>query len=109
MERDFHRNVDLVKREMITDEEFKRLNEATRAQRQELESQHTDLEREVSTARSQGEMAERVPQAVGSFMDNMQRLEPREAKAALQTIVKAVHVSNVGRLELEFRTSEGTA
>ena len=44
-----------------------------------------------------------------SSADNMQRLEPREAKAALQTIVKAVHVSNVGRLELEFRASEGTA
>ena len=108
MERDFHRNVDLVKREMINEEEFKRLNEATRAQRQELESRRADLEREVSAVKSQEQLAEQVPPAIGSFMDDMQRLEPREAKAALQAILKAVHVSNDRRLELEFRPAERT-
>ena len=105
MEKDFHRNVDLVKREMINEEEFKRLNEATRDQRTELESRRADLEREVSAVRNQEALVGRVPHAVASFMGDMQGLEPREAKAALQTILKAVHVSNDGRLDVEFRTS----
>ncbi len=109
MERDFHRNVDLVKREMINEEEFKKLNQATRAQRQELESRRTNLEREISAVKSQEQLADRVPQTIESFMNDMQRVEPREAKAALQTILKAVHVSNDARLELEFRASERTA
>jgi hypothetical protein len=44
-----------------------------------------------------------VREAVKTFVQAFQGLEPRQQKAQLQTILKAATVYKDGRIELEFR------
>ena len=43
------------------------------------------------------------PQAIKTFEEASQSLEPRQQKAQLQTILKAAHIFKDGKIELEFR------
>ena len=45
-----------------------------------------------------------VPVKVRTFLEDFQEMDVRQAKAILQGIIKAAHVSNDGRIELEFRS-----
>jgi Ca2+-binding EF-hand superfamily protein len=45
----------------------------------------------------------KVPQAIKSFVEAFQSLEPRHQKAQLQTILQAANVYKDGRIDLEFR------
>ncbi len=49
------------------------------------------------------EHVERLPSAVGTFLEDMQKLDIRWQKAQLQTILKAAHIYRDGAIELEFR------
>ena len=44
-----------------------------------------------------------MPVKVESFLEDFQRMAVPEAKAILQGIIRAAHVYNDGRIELEFR------
>jgi hypothetical protein len=57
------------------------------------------LERE----RDRTSLAERLPQAIQTFVEAFESLDPRQQKAHLQSILKAAHIYNDGRIELEFR------
>jgi hypothetical protein len=48
-------------------------------------------------------LAERLPEETGSFLESFDTLDPRQQKAHLQSILKAAHIYNDGRIELEFR------
>ena len=45
----------------------------------------------------------RLPSAIGSFLEDIQKMEIRWQKAQLQTILKAAHIYRDGKVELEFR------
>ena len=47
--------------------------------------------------------AERLPGAVGSFLEEFQGMGVRQQKAQLQTILKAAYVNKDNSIELEFR------
>ena len=49
------------------------------------------------------ENVDRLPGAVRSFLDDMQKMDIRWQKAQLQTILKAAHNYRDGKVELEFR------
>ena len=44
-----------------------------------------------------------LPAQVRSFLEDVQSLEVRKAKALLQTILASAHVYRDGRIELTFR------
>jgi hypothetical protein len=48
-------------------------------------------------------MVQKVPQAIKTFAEAFESLEPRQQKAQLQTILKAAIVYKDGKIELEFR------
>jgi hypothetical protein len=45
----------------------------------------------------------RVPEVIETLAEAFHRLEPRQLKARLQTILKAATVYKDGRIELDFR------
>ena len=47
--------------------------------------------------------ASTVPIKVRTFLEDFQAMDVRQGKAILQTILKAAHIWNDGRIELEFR------
>ena len=44
-----------------------------------------------------------APDAIKTFLEDFQGLEPRIQKAHLQTILKAAHVYRDGTIDIEFR------
>ncbi len=57
----------------------------------------------VEKQRERVSAAERLPGAIGSFLDEFQEIEVRQQKAQLQTILKAAYVFKDNSIELEFR------
>ncbi len=93
----------LLKRKVITEQEFVKANETARAQKAELETRKEDLSKLLSRARASEALIQRVPKAIKTFVEAFQSLEPRLQKAQLQIILKAANIYNDGRIELEFR------
>ena len=95
----------LLKRGILTEEEFARGNETAREQEKALEVRKEELTNWLSQERNRVMLAERLPQMIKDFVGTFQRLPIRQQKAELQTILKAAHVYRDGRIELEFRES----
>ncbi len=57
----------------------------------------------VADQASRQEGVSALPARIRSFLKDFGSLDVRRAKAMLQPILKAVHVYNDGRIELEFR------
>jgi spermidine synthase len=93
----------LLKRKVLTEQEFARANEAARSQKAELEARKEELSRLLSRARASEAMIQRVPRDIKTFMEAFQSLDPHQQKAQLQTILKAATIYKDGRIELEFR------
>jgi len=98
-----HRLDDLLKRGILTEQEFTRANESARMQLSSLETRKEELTTQLNQERSRVSLAEKVPQLVMNFMESFQAMDVRQQKAQLQTILKAAHVYRDGRIELEFR------
>jgi site-specific DNA recombinase len=96
-------HLDLVKRGILNEAEFTKANEARRGEREALEKRKVDFQERIAKVRSQAEQVEKVPVAVRSFLEDFSKLDVRQAKAILQTILKAAYVYRDGRIELEFR------
>ena len=103
LDRDFHQNLDLLKRGVLDETDFMRANAARREERAHLEAARTDLEARVQTARARMTDLAAVPVKVRSFLEDFGSLDVRRAKARLQLILKAIHVWRDGRVDLEFR------
>ncbi|MDP3061650.1 MAG: recombinase family protein, partial [Chloroflexota bacterium] len=103
LERDFLANLDLLKRGVLNEDEFSKANETRRAERVAVDARVADLKGRIEAERRRAEQADAIPQAVGSFLETFQSIDARQAKAKLQTILKAAYIYRDGRIELEFR------
>ena len=106
IEADFDKNVDLLKRDLLNEEEFRKLNEARREERSELEGRREELAAAVADQASRQEGMSALPVRIKSFLKDFGALDVQRAKAMLQPILKTVHVYNDGRIELEFREQQ---
>ena len=103
IETQFMQHLDLLKRDILTEGEFVKANEALRSQKPALEIQKANLETWLERQKDRESAAERMPAAIQSFVDDFGALEVRVQKARLQEILKAVHVHK-DVIEVEFRT-----
>jgi hypothetical protein len=93
----------LLKRKVLTETEFAKANEIARLQKADLEANRTELLKKLSKARASEALIKKAPEAIKTFVEAFQSLEPRQQKAHLQTILKSVNIYKEGRIELEFR------
>ncbi len=103
VEADFAKNLALLKRDVLDEEEFRKANEARRDERARLTGRQTELAEWLANQRSRQEAVGTLPTRVRSFLKDVQSLDTRRAKALLQTILSTAHVYRDGRIELEFR------
>jgi site-specific DNA recombinase len=94
---------DLLRRKVLTEQEFARANEAARNQKTELEKRKEELSQQLEKARVSEGTIEKVPRIIKTFIEAFQSLEPRQQKAQLQTILKTANIYKDGKIELEFR------
>jgi hypothetical protein len=94
---------DLLKRGILSEEEFGRANEAAREQKRELETRKAELSHWLQQEHSKAALVENMPRQITSFLEAFEQLDPRQQKAQLQTLLKSAHVYRDGRIELEFR------
>lgn len=93
----------LLKRKVLSEQEFIKANEVARSQKAELEARRAELANQLKQARASEALVEKVPLAIKTFEEAFHSLEVRQQKAQLQTILKAAHIYKDGRIELEFR------
>ena len=103
VEGQFLQHLDLLQREVISEPEFIKANEAARSQVGALEARRDELRIWVGKQRERVSAAERLPGAINSFLEDFQGMEVRQQKAQLQTILKAAFVKKDDSIELEFR------
>ncbi len=103
VERQFLQHLDLLQRGVITEPEFVKANDASRDQAGALEARRDELKQWVGEQRERVSAAERLPGAIGTFLEDFQEMEVRQQKAQLQTILKTAYVNKDNSIELEFR------
>ena len=59
----------LLKRKVLTEEEFAKANEKTRAEQADLEKRKAELTSKLQQVRATEAMVERVPQAIKAFVE----------------------------------------
>lgn len=104
LDRDFHQNLELLKKGILNEEEFSKANVRRRDERAATEMRLAVLREELSLAESAQETASALPEQIRSFTESFEKLETPRAKAILQTILKAAYIWNDNRIELEFRS-----
>ena len=100
----FLKHLDLIKRGILNEEEFVKANESIRSQKQAVEARQIELKQWLEDQRGKASASERMPQAIGNFVQDFGWLEVRVAKAQLQTMLKAIHVYRDNTLKVEFRS-----
>lgn len=103
IEADFDKNLDLLKRDILNDDEFTKANEARRQERSQLEARQVGLASKLRAQAERHDAVTALPAQIRSFLKDFQSLEVRKAKALLQTILASAHVYKDGRIELAFR------
>ena len=104
IEVDFAKNLELLKRDVLNEEELRKANEERRAERERLKAQQAELSEWLAGQQARLEAVDSLPTRVRSFLHDVQALDTRRAKALLQTILQTAQVYKDGRIELEFRT-----
>lgn len=97
---------DLLKREILNEDEFARVNQNARDEKAALEARRAELQELVEKERTKVSLVETLPQSITSFLEAFESLDIRQQKVHLQSILKAAHVYRDGRIELEFREIE---
>jgi site-specific DNA recombinase len=103
LEGQFLQHLDLLKRGVLSEDEFVKANEVARSQSTALEARREELSRWLEQQRNRVSTAERLPWAIQSFLEDFQGIDVRHQKAQLQAILKTAHVYRDDRIELEFR------
>ena len=103
IETDFAKNLDLLKRDILNDDEFKKANETRRQERSQLEARQEELTSSLLAQAERHDAVTALPAEIRSFLKDFGSLEVRKAKALLQTILASAHVYKDGRIELAFR------
>ena len=104
LERGFLNDLDRVDRAVMTEAEYLKRQEVRRREQEELQLRKAELEAAVAAQKDIEAQAAAVPVKVRSFMEDFRDMEVPQAKAVLQSIIKAAHVFKDGRIELEFRS-----
>lgn len=108
LEGQFTQHLDYLKRGVLNEEELVNANEAAREKTAVLQERKSELALWVQEQRDIISAAERIPQQIGTFLEDFQQLDVRRQKAHLQTILKSVHVkrdeNRISMIEIEFRT-----
>ena len=99
----FLQHLDLLKRGLLNEQEFRRANEAAREKTRADEAKRIKLTTWLNREHSMASRIERVPGEIKTFIEAFQATDPRQQKAQLQTILKAAYIYRDGRIELEFR------
>ena len=94
---------DLLKRNKITEAEFDKANQKERERNARLIAERDELKAWLDKEHDRSALAEKLPQSIGSFLEAFEKLDPRQQKAHLQTILKSAYVYTDGKIELEFR------
>ena len=99
----FLKHLDYLKKDLLNEEEFEKANVSLRGQKAALETRQIELTDWRDKQRDKAEASERIPKAIGSFIEDFQGMDIQKQKAQLQTILKAANVHRDGHIELEFR------
>jgi hypothetical protein len=99
----FTRNLDLLKRDVPSQEEFNKANLARRDERARLTGRQTELTAWVAQQHDRQETVGALPSRVRSFLKDFQSLDVRRAKALRRTILASATVSYDGTTEPNFR------
>lgn len=103
LDQDFKKNLEYLKKDLLSEEEFAKANTFQRDKRAATEARLADLRTDLEIAESQQASASALPDQIKSFVESFEDLETSKAKAILQTILKSVHVWRGGKIEMEFR------
>ena len=103
LDRDFHKNLEFLKRNLLNEEEFSKANAERRNERTSVEMRLAELREELHQTETAQESVNSLPQRISSFTESFEQLEVPKAKAVLQMILKGAYVWTDGRVELEFR------
>ena len=98
-----HKDLELVRKGILNEDEFARENEKRQVEAASLTERREELAAWVSDQAERHANAATLPKRVRSFLKDFRQLDVKRAKALLQSIVQAAHVSNDGRIELVFR------
>ncbi|RJQ41540.1 MAG: recombinase family protein [Dehalococcoidia bacterium] len=99
----FVRLNDLLKRKVLSDDEFAKANQAARTEAATLETRKAELKALLEKEHARASLAESLPRSIESFVEEFEHADVRQQKAELQTILKEVRVYKDMRLEVEFR------
>ena len=88
----------------MTEAEYIKRQQVRRQEQEGLQPRKAELEAAVAAQKDIEAQAAAVPVKVRSFMEDFRDMEVPQAKAVLQSIIKAAHVFKDGRIELEFRS-----
>jgi len=99
----FMKRIELVTHGTISEEEFVRANEPLRSEKAAVEAHRDELQEWLVGESVKASTAEEMPRNIDMFIKDFGKLDVRHQKARLQTILKAVHVHNGDKIELEFR------
>lgn len=103
LEQTFLNDLERVDRGVLTEPEYLKRQEVRREEQEGLQSRKVVLEAAVATQRDMEATVTTVPLKITSYLEAVQGMDVKEAKAILQGILKAAHVFNDGRIVLEFR------
>ena len=103
LDSEFQKHLDLLKRDIINEEEFNKANLSIREERTALKANCQELEGWLRNQETKASSAERIPVEIKSFLEDFQGLDIRIQKARLQTILKSAYVHRDRRIEVEFR------
>lgn len=103
LENQFLQHLDLLKRGVLSEAEFVKVNESARSQVGALEARRDELATWLEEQRGRVAAAKGLPDAIRSFLEDFEQIDIRRQKAQLQTILKATYITRDDQLELEFR------
>jgi site-specific DNA recombinase len=103
LEQGFLNDLDRVDRDILTEPEFLKRQQVRRREQEGLLPRQVELEASIAAQKDMESQAAAVPVKVRSFLEDFRDMEVPQAKAFLQSIIKAAHVFKDGRIELEFR------
>jgi len=92
----------LLRRNIISEAEFERANQAEQERNARLGVGRSELKGWLDKKRDRASLGKQLPQFIGTFLEALESLGPRQQKTRLQTVLKAACVYTDSRIGLEF-------
>jgi DNA invertase Pin-like site-specific DNA recombinase len=103
IEADFAKNLDLLKRDLLNEEEFKQANEARPEEQAQLQARLEELASSLTAQSQRHDAVDALPVQIRSFLKDVQSLDVLRAKALLQPIMRTASVDRECTIELAFK------